>query len=135
MQLMKPGRPLGWRVGAVAAFVAVAALATGVALMGEMPERRLEAWLGGGFPWCLVLVPVLAAPTAAGLLWLMRAFAPTRLALAGAAIGAFSGGVGAMAYSMYCPVDSVAFVTTWYVVAIALCAALGAVAGSRLLRW
>jgi hypothetical protein len=135
MQLMKPGRPLGWRIGAVAAFVAVAALATGVALMGEMPERRLEAWLGGGFPWCLVLVPVLAAPTAAGLLWLMRAFAPTRLALAGAAIGAFSGGVGAMAYSMYCPVDSVAFVTTWYVVAIALCAALGAVAGSRLLRW
>jgi hypothetical protein len=40
-----------------------------------------------------------------------------------------------MAYAMYCPVDSVAFVTTWYVVAIALCAALGAVVGARLLRW
>jgi hypothetical protein len=95
----------------------------------------MEAWLGGGFPWCLVVVPVLAAPTAAGLLWLMRSFAPTRLTLAGASIGALSGGVGAMAYSMYCPVDSVAFVTTWYVVAIGLCAAIGAAVGARLLRW
>ncbi|MBL8531151.1 MAG: DUF1109 family protein, partial [Hyphomonadaceae bacterium] len=62
-------------------------------------------------------------------------FAPTRLALAGAAIGAISGGVGAMAYAMYCPTDSVAFVTTWYSLAIALCAAIGAGVGSRLLRW
>ncbi|MEQ1707659.1 MAG: DUF1109 domain-containing protein [Terricaulis sp.] len=135
VRLMRPGRPLGWRVGAILVFVGVCALATWVALMGEAPERRLDAWLGGGFPWCLVLVPLLAAPSAALLVWLMRAFAPTQLTLTGAAIGALSGGVGAMAYSMYCPIDSVAFVTTWYVVAIALCAALGAVIGSRLLRW
>ena len=44
-------------------------------------------------------------------------------------------GVGAVAYSMYCPVDSVAFVTTWYVIAIALCAAFGALIVSRFLRW
>ena len=40
-----------------------------------------------------------------------------------------------MAYAMYCPTDSVAFVTTWYALAIAVCAALGALLGSRLLRW
>jgi hypothetical protein len=135
VRLMRPGRPLGWRVGAILVFIGVCALATWVALMGEAPERRLDAWLGGGFPWCLVLVPLLAAPSAALLVWLMRAFAPTKLTLTGAAIGALSGGIGAMAYSMYCPIDSVAFVTTWYVVAIALCAALGAIIGSRLLRW
>ena len=135
MRLMRPGRPLGWRLAAIGVFVAIAALATCVALIGEAPERRMAAWLGSGFPWCLVLVPVLAAPTSALLLWLMRSFAPTRLTLTGAAIGALSGGVGAMAYSMYCPVDSVAFVTTWYVIAIAICAALGAVVGGRLLRW
>ena len=95
--------------------------------MGEMPERRMEAWMGGAFPWCVVLIPILAAPTAALLVWFMRAFAPTRLTLTGAAIGALSGGVGAMAYAMYCPTDSVAFVTTWYALAIAVCAALGAV--------
>lgn len=135
MRLMKPGRPLGWRVGAVFVFAGVSLLAALIALMGMPSEERMHAWMGGGFPWCLVLVPVLAAPTAAGLVWLMRAFAPTRLTLSGAAIGAISGGIGAMAYAMYCPVDSVAFVTTWYVVAIAICAALGAIIGSRFLRW
>lgn len=134
-RLMRPGRPLGWRLGAVLAFAGLCALVTVIALLGEAPGERLRAWTGGGFPWCLVVVPVLAAPTAAGLLWLMRGFAPTRLTLAGAAIGALSGGIGAMAYAMYCPVDSVAFVTTWYVLAIALCAALGAVVGARFLRW
>ncbi|HVK79051.1 MAG TPA: DUF1109 domain-containing protein [Verrucomicrobiae bacterium] len=136
LQLMRPGRPLGWRIGAVVLFFALCALVTIIALMGEMPERRWEAWMGGAtFPWCVVLIPVIAAPTAALLVWLMRAFAPTRLTMAGAAIGALSGGVGAMAYAMYCPTDSVAFVTTWYSLAIAVCAALGALIVSKFLRW
>lgn len=135
VRLMKPGRPLSWRVGAVFVFVGVSVLAAVIALMGVPGEMRLRAWMGGSFPWCLVLIPVLAAPTAAGLAWVMRAFAPTRLTLSGAAIGAVSGGIGAMAYAAYCPVDSVAFVTTWYVLAIALCATLGAFFGSRALRW
>lgn len=135
VRLMRPGRPLGWRIGAVLLFVGVCVIATVIALMGETPGERMEAWMGGSFPWCVVAIPLLAAPTAAGLLWLLRAFAPTRLTMAGAAIGAFSGGVGAVAYAMYCPVDSVAFVTTWYVVAIAVCAVIGAVVGARLLRW
>jgi hypothetical protein len=135
VQLMKPGRPLGWRVGAVVVFVGLCAIATIVALMGEMPERRFETWMGGAVPWCVVLIPILAAPVAALLTWFMRAFTPTRITLAGAAIGALSGGVGAMAYAMYCPTDSVAFVTTWYTLAIAVCAALGALIGSKFLRW
>jgi hypothetical protein len=135
LRLMKPGRPLGWRIAAVALFVLAAIGTTIFALMGEAPEARMNAWMGGGFPWCLVLVPLLAAPTAALLIWLIRGLAPTRLALTGAAIGAVSGGIGAMAYSMYCPIDSIAFVTTWYVAAIALCAALGALVGSKFLRW
>jgi hypothetical protein len=137
VQLMRPGRPLGWRVGAVLLFLGICVGVVVVALMGEMPEERMNAWMGGEgvFPWCIVLIPILAAPTAALLTWFMRAFAPTRLTLTGAAIGALSGGIGAMAYAMYCPTDSMAFVTTWYVVAIAVCAALGAVLGSKLLRW
>lgn len=135
LQLAKPGRALGWRIGAAAVFVALCAIITAMALWGEAPANRLRAWTGGGIPWCIVFIPLLAAPTAIGLLRLMRLFAPTRLTLAGAAVGAFSGGVGAVAYAMYCPVDSVAFVTTWYVLAIALCAAAGALLGARLLRW
>jgi len=137
VQLMKPGRPLGWRIGAVALFVGVCAIATITALMGEMPEQRWQAWMGGEgrAPWCVVLIPILAVPAAALLTWFMRAFSPTRITLTGAAIGALSGGVSAMAYAMYCPTDSVAFVTTWYTLAIAVCAALGALVGSKFLRW
>lgn len=135
LQLMKPGRPLGWRIGAVLLFVGVCVLAAAVALMGAPEDRRMEMWMGNGVPWCVVLIPLLAIPTAVLLTWAMRAFAPTRLTLTGAALGAVSGGVGAMAYAMYCPVDSVAFVTTWYVVGIALSAAIGALLGSKLLRW
>jgi hypothetical protein len=135
MQLMKPGRPLGWRLAALGVFAAVCVGAVAIALMGEMPENRMQAWTGGAFPWCLVLIPLLATPTAALLVWLLRAFAPTRLTLMGAAIGGLSGGVGAMAYAMYCPVDSVAFVATWYSLGIAIAAAIGALLGPRLLRW
>jgi hypothetical protein len=65
----------------------------------------------------------------------MKDAAPTRLALAGAGIGALSGGIGAMVYSMFCPIDSVAFVTIWYVVGIGIASALGAFVGVKLLRW
>lgn len=135
MQLMKPGRPLGWRIAALGAFVLLCCAATAIALMGELPENRMQAWTGGAFPWCLVLIPLLATPTAALLVWALRAFAPTRLTLMGAAVGGLSGGIGAMAYAMYCPIDSVAFVTTWYSLGIAIAAALGALLGPRLLRW
>jgi hypothetical protein len=135
LRLMQPGRPLGWRVGAVALVVAVCGLATVIALMGEAPGDRIRMWMGGDAPWCVIFIPILAAPTAAGLLWLMRACAPTRLALTGAAIGGFAGGVGAIAYAMYCPADSIAFVTTWYALGIALSAAIGAIIGARVLRW
>ena len=91
--------------------------------------------MGGAFPWCIVTIPLLAAPTAALLGWFVRDLAPTRLAMTGAALGAVSGGIGAMAYAMYCPVDSMPFVVTWYAVAIAFCAVIGAVLGARLLRW
>jgi hypothetical protein len=135
LRLMRPGQALGWRAGAAASFIAIAIVIGLVSLAGAAPQQRLAKLMGGGFPWCVALIPVLAAPTAAFLVWLVRGFAPTNLALSGAAIGGVAGGVGAMAYAMYCPVDSVAFVTIWYSAAIALCAALGSLIASRFLRW
>jgi hypothetical protein len=135
LRLMRPGHALGWRIGSAIAFLGIAIVIGLVALAGAAPQQRLTALMGGGFPWCVALVPVLAAPAAALLVWLMRGFAPTNLPLTGAAIGGVAGGIGAMAYAMYCPVDSVAFVAIWYSAAIALCSALGALIASRFLRW
>jgi hypothetical protein len=135
VRLAAPGRGPGAALVLVLGLIGAAAVAVVIALGIAPPSERLAAWTGGGFPWCLVLIPALGAPAAAALTWIMRDFAPTRLAPAGAAIGAAGGGIGAMAYAMYCPVDSVAFVATWYALAIAVCAALGAVIISRFIRW
>jgi hypothetical protein len=106
-----------------------------VTLANTQSGQRFEAFMGGGFPWCILTIPALGLPCAIGLLWVVRDCAPTRLALAGASIGAVSGGLGAMVYAMFCPVDSVAFVTIWYVAGIGVSAAIGALLGQRLLRW
>jgi len=124
------------RLAAPLGLVIVSAIAIGlITLMATEPGHRFAAFTGGGFPWCIILIPFCGLPTALLLVWAMREAAPTRLALAGAAIGALSGGVGAMVYAMFCSVDSVSFVTIWYVVGIGLAAAVGAMAGVRLLRW
>ncbi len=106
-----------------------------ITLFSTDANHRFEAFTGGGFPWCIVLIPLFGLPTAALLMWAFKDAAPTRLALAGASIGALSGGVGAIVYAMFCPIDSVAFVTIWYVAGIGVAAALGAWAGVKLLRW
>jgi len=135
LRLARPGRPVGWRILAAGGFGALAALVAVVTLAGADPGQRMELWIDGMFPWCLITIPALAAPVAALLAFVLRDLAPTRLTQSGAALGAVSGGIGAMAYAMYCPIDSMVFVTVWYALAIAMCAAAGALLGSRLLRW
>jgi hypothetical protein len=119
----------------VLVILAGALILAAAVLTGEAPGARFAAWTGGGFPWCLVLIPAFALPVAAGLVWAMREAAPGDPAVAGAGLGALAGSCGAMVYAMYCPVDSAAFVGTWYGVAIAIAAAGGALLGARLLRW
>jgi hypothetical protein len=116
--------------------LAFACLAIGaITLFTTSAGQRFVAFTGGGFPWCIFLIPLLGLPTAALLMWVLKDAAPTRLALAGASVGALSGGVGAMVYAMFCPIDSVAFVTIWYVAGIGVASALGALVGVKLLRW
>jgi len=46
-------------------------------------------------------------------------------------VGAFAAGL----YATHCPDDSPLFVATWYVLAILVVMAVGAIAGSQFLRW
>lgn len=117
-------------------FLILASLgAAGAALVMTAPDLRLSTWLAGGFPECLRRIPILATPVAAALLFVVRGLSPTRLTLAGAALGGLSGAIAAVAYSWFCPVDSIAYIATWYLASILLCAALGAALGRWLLRW
>jgi hypothetical protein len=65
----------------------------------------------------------------------MRKNAPTQPVFAGAVVGMLSGSVGALAYTLACRNDGMAFVAIWYAVACAIMAAIGAVVGRRVLRW
>jgi hypothetical protein len=91
--------------------------------------------LNMGIPICLERVPLIAAPGAALMFWTARKYAPTRLGVAGAAIGAFAAAVSIVAYSWFCQADTVAYVGIWYLSAIGLCAGLGAIIGRWVLRW
>lgn len=106
-----------------------------ITLLLTEPSARAMALTGGKMPWCVVLIPLFGVPTFAFLTALYQEAAPTRLVVSGASIGALSGGIGAMIYATACPIDSVAFVTIWYSVAIAIAALLGALIGPKFLRW
>jgi hypothetical protein len=73
-----------------------ACLAIGaITIFSTDPTQRFIAFTGGGFPWCIFIIPFLGLPCAGLMIWALRDGAPTRLALAGAGIGAMAGGVGA----------------------------------------
>jgi hypothetical protein len=85
---------------------------------------------------CLMCIPLNAIPPFAAIVLALRLFAsPTHLARAGALAGLAGGSISAFIYALHCTDDSVAFVALWYGLTIALCAAIGALLGPRLLRW
>jgi hypothetical protein len=78
---------------------------------------------------------ILSLPMLAALLAGLRFGAPTRPMLAGAGAGLLSGAVAASIYISHCPDDSPIFVAAWFTLAILIATAIGAMAGSRVLRW
>jgi hypothetical protein len=130
----------GARVGAAAPLVAVVvilamlALATGE-LLSAAPAARLALWLGRTWKVCSPLILLLAVPIYVCLVAAIRGLAPTRPALAGTAAGFAAGALAATLYGLHCPEQAPAFVATWYTLGIAAATALGAITGSRALRW
>jgi hypothetical protein len=129
----------GARVGGApfAALVIVAAMIIlGVAqLLSVAPAARLALWLGHSWKVCSPLIVLLAIPIYACLIAAIRSLAPTRPARAGAAAGFLAGALAATLYGLHCPEQAAAFAVTWYTLGIAAATILGAITGSRLLRW
>ena len=131
--LCQPNTKIGAVGFATAALLALCVLGAVADLVGAHSLANLG--LSMGVPECLERVPLLAAPMGAIMFFMVRSMAPTRLTLAGAAIGAFSGSVAVIAYAWFCRMDTVAYVGAWYTGAIVICAALGAAIGAWALRW
>lgn len=84
---------------------------------------------------CLTAIPLLSMPLLIAALVGLRQGAATRPALTGAIAGLVAGGVAATLYAAHCIDDSPLFVATWYSLALAFVAAIGAVAGKWLLKF
>lgn len=99
------------------------------------PEQLLTELRGHTIGACIVSITALSLlPLGLGL-GALRGGASTRPGLTGALAGLEVGAFAVVGYSLHCPEDSPLFYVTWYGGGIALSAALGAVAGHRLLRW
>jgi hypothetical protein len=134
-RLAKPAARPGALVALAAAPFAVVAIMAMVRLSQAVPEARHHLLMGHTSSLCPWRILVIGAPVLAGAVWAVRGLAPTRLLLAGLVAGGCAGGLGAAVYAFACTETSAPFLAIWYTLGMALAAGLGAVAGSRLLRW
>jgi hypothetical protein len=123
-------------------FVWLLAIPAGLLVAGisgemMMPQRlpMMTRLMGSNSKVCLTAVPLLSLPLLAASLIGLRHGAPARPALAGAMAGVLSSGLAATLYASNCTDDSPLFVATWYTLATIIVAAIGAVVGSKVLRF
>lgn len=117
--------------------IPVGILAAGIASEMMIPQRlpMIVRLIGSNSRICLTAIPLMSLPLLAGALLALRHGATTRPAAAGAIAGLLSAGLAATLYASHCTDDSPLFVATWYPIAIALVAAVGALVGSKVLRF
>jgi hypothetical protein len=123
----------GW---AMLLLVPVGLLAAGIGVEMMIPQREpmMTRLIGSNSRYCMAAIPVMSLPLLAGALYGLRHGAPSRPALAGAVAGLLSAGLAATLYASHCTDDSPLFVMTWYSIGTALVTAIGALAGSKVLR-
>jgi len=117
--------------------IPVGLLLAGIATEMMMPQRlpMMTRLVGNNSRLCMTAIPLMSLPLLVAALIGLRHGAPTRPAVAGAIAGLLSAGLAATLYASHCTDDSPLFVATWYTIAVALVTAIGALAGSRVLRF
>ena len=108
-------------------------------IIADMVLPETSPWMmrmrGSNSMVCLSAIPLLSLPLLIAALIGLRRGAATRPMLTGAVAGLVAGGIAATFYASHCVDDSPLFVATWYGIAIALVALVGAIAGRWTLRW
>lgn len=135
VRLSRPGVRLGHVPLAVAAPVIAVWLISAMVLLNAAPVERQQLIFGNTWMACPLTIAALSVPLFCALIWAMRGLAPTRLALAGAAAGLLAGAGGALIYALHCPEMGAPFLGIWYVLGMAIPAAIGAVIGPWTLHW
>ena len=118
--------PLPW--------IAIAAIAAWV-LGNAAPAERIPLVLGQTWLSCAFSIAYVSTPILIGMLWAAKGLAPTRPALTGACAGLASAASGAMVYALHCPELQAPFLAVWYTLGMLIPTVVGALVGSKLLRW
>ena len=109
--------------------------AAGDALVLAHPAAWSGMIFGPQWAACLICIPFFAVAPFASLIWALRKGAPTNLTRTGAVAGLVAGALGAAVFAVHHRGGSIPFIVLWYGGSILLCALVGAILGSRLLRW
>lgn len=134
-RLARPAARIG---GPVVALLMVLGLAAVVGLASLLSQPELgwpTALRGHSWRTCTLSVLGMSVPALLLLSRALRRLAPTRLRLAGLAVGLLSGCIGAFGYAVACMERAPSFIALWYTLGILAAGALGAWLGPRLLRW
>ena len=135
LRLARPGKALGRApLALIVPLAAIWIMAAWELAPAAAPERSRLVF-GASWQTCPLDIALLSAPILVAAFWAMRGFAPTRLALAGAASGLIAGALGAFVYALHCTEMAATFFGIWYVAGMLIPVAIGALLGSRLLRW
>lgn len=134
-RLGRPGVDTRPAWAAWAAPIGLLWLLGGVALWQAPTSEFAPLVLSQTWRVCAENIAVLSLPVFLAAIWVLRALAPVRLALAGAGAGALGGACGAAVYALHCPELAAPFIAIWYVLGMLLPVAAGALVGPRLLRW
>jgi hypothetical protein len=131
-------RPGGLARGRLAWLSAPLLIVAALALwrLAEAPaEERMGLVMGHSARLCPWYVLAASLAPFAGLVWAVRALAPTRLRVAGLVLGLAAGGMGAFAYATHCDEMAAPFLATWYTLGVGAAGVLGWLTGPRLMRW
>ena len=125
-------RGFGWYL-----LIPAGLLVAGISGEMMMPQRApmMTRLIGNNSKYCMTAIPAMSLPLLIAALIGLRHGAPARPALSGAIAGLLAAGLAATIYASHCTDDSPLFVATWYTLATALVAALGALMGSRMLKY
>jgi hypothetical protein len=120
-------------------YLAIAPALIVVAVIVELFVLPPDTWsaklVGTNIMVCLTFIPLIGIGPLTIFLLALRHGATARPALAGAVAGLLAGGIAATIYAAQCTDDSPLFVATWYTIAIAGLAFVGAVGAHRFARW
>lgn len=134
-RLARPGARVGPFAVAIAAPLAVMVAMAAMRMANAAPDLRTSLLMGDSADVCPWRIFIIGLPVLAGAVWAVRGLAPTRLTLAGLVAGGCAGAFGAAIYGFHCNETASPFVVIWYTLGMAAVATLGALAGSRSLRW